>query len=80
MFSGLDSVFLPLRHAGTAEIQRINKVCETSRDWKANDRCIIWKHSSFYRHQKSEEKRSTVNIWRAFISVDLFFIVPVAEW
>lgn len=25
MFPGLDSVFLPLRHAGTAEIQRINK-------------------------------------------------------
>lgn len=37
---------------GAAENQNIWR--ETKRDWKANDRCHIWKHSSSDHHQKVE--------------------------
>lgn len=80
MFSGLDSVFLPLRHAGTAEIQRINKSVKLAGIEKPMTDVSSENIPVFIVIKKSEEKRSTVNIWRAFISVDLFFIVPVAEW
>lgn len=80
MFSGLGGVFLPLPHVGTAENQRINKSVKLAGIEKPMTDVSSENIPVFIVTQKVKKNDPPSNLRRAFISVDLFFIVPAAEW